>query len=64
MKRVKIIGKEHGKDIRVYIDGVEQKHVSNVIVDLSANNFNKVTITYHVEDVEIEIDAEPEIVET
>jgi len=56
-KRVKIIGKEHGKLIRVYIDGVEQKGLAKVTVELIANDYNEVTLVYKAIDVDIEIEA-------
>jgi len=56
-KRVKIIGKEHGKLVRVYIDGVEQKGLAKVTVELIANDYNGVTLVYKAIDVDIEIEA-------
>jgi len=57
-KKLKIIGKEHGKLLRVYIDGVEQKGLAKVTVELTADDYNEVTLVYRaVEDVDIEIEA-------
>ena len=56
--RIKIRSSMVGKDTDVWIDGEKQKGLVNVTVDWTVNDINYVTLTYLVDDLDVETEAE------
>jgi hypothetical protein len=55
--RLRIVGTGPASG-RVYVDDVEQEHVTDVVVILGVHQVNRAMITYTAVEVDLDIDAE------
>ena len=61
--KIKIVSDRHGQKTYVYLNGIEIKFVSNVKFEVSAGEYNRVTIIL-MGNVEIEADVISDNIET
>lgn len=58
--RLRISGRGHlGHCYSVWLDGVEQTRVTNVVLDMGVDRVNKAQITFIVDDVEVDMEIPP-----
>lgn len=57
-RHIKIRGSAVGKDTDVWIDGVKQEGLQSATVEWVVNDLNRVILTYFVDDLDVETQAE------